>query len=196
MGFGWQEIDKTLDLGYIRGAGLHRECKPAVLFDPPNFLPRTMTHVCMYICSCMYVCTYAHVCMYVHMLMYVCMYICLCMYVLMLMYVCMYICSCMYVLTYAHVCMYAHMLMYVCTYAHVCMYVHMLMYVCTYADVCYSCTPFRHGTWEIDTRNTTRASPSWSTQVSVSHVPCLNGVQLTCTPWQQTVTFPRSTVVG
>ena len=39
-----QEIDKTLDLGYIRVAGLHRECKPAVLFDPPNFRPRTMTH--------------------------------------------------------------------------------------------------------------------------------------------------------
>ena len=36
MGFGWQEIDKTLDLGYIRVAGLHRECKPVVLFDPPN----------------------------------------------------------------------------------------------------------------------------------------------------------------
>ena len=48
MGFGWQEIDKTLDLGYIRVAGLHRECKPAVLFDPPNFRPRTMTHVLMY----------------------------------------------------------------------------------------------------------------------------------------------------
>ena len=44
MGFGWQEIDKTLDLGYIRVAGLHRECKPAVLFEPPNFRPRTMTH--------------------------------------------------------------------------------------------------------------------------------------------------------
>ena len=48
MGFGWQEIDKTLDLGYIRVAGLHRECKSAVLFDPPNFRPRTMTH--MYVC--------------------------------------------------------------------------------------------------------------------------------------------------
>ena len=47
MGFGWQEIDKTLDLGYIRVAGLHRECKPAVLFDPPNFRPRTMTHIIM-----------------------------------------------------------------------------------------------------------------------------------------------------
>ena len=44
MGFGWQEIDKTLDLGYIRVAGLHRECKPAVLFEPSNFRPRTMTH--------------------------------------------------------------------------------------------------------------------------------------------------------
>ena len=44
MDFGWQEIDKTLDLGYIRVAGLHRECKPAVLFEPPNFRPRTMTH--------------------------------------------------------------------------------------------------------------------------------------------------------
>ena len=44
MAFGWQEIDKTLDLGYIRVAGLHRGCKPVVLFDPPNFRPRTMTH--------------------------------------------------------------------------------------------------------------------------------------------------------
>ena len=44
MGFGWQEIDKTLDLGYIRVAGLHHGCNPAVLFDPPNFRPRTMTH--------------------------------------------------------------------------------------------------------------------------------------------------------
>ena len=42
MGFGWQEIDKTLDLGYVRVDGLHRECKPAVLFDPLNFRPRTM----------------------------------------------------------------------------------------------------------------------------------------------------------
>ena len=54
MGFGWQEIDKTLDLGYIRVAGLHRECKPGVLFDPPNFHPRTMTHVRMYIRTCVY----------------------------------------------------------------------------------------------------------------------------------------------
>ena len=29
MGFGWQEIDKNLDLGYIRVAGLHCGCKPA-----------------------------------------------------------------------------------------------------------------------------------------------------------------------
>ena len=64
MGFGWKEIDKTLDLGYIRVTGLQCECKPAVLFEPPNFRPRTMTHVC----------TYTHVCMYVHMLMYVCTY--------------------------------------------------------------------------------------------------------------------------
>ena len=58
MGLGWEEIDKNLDLGYIRVAGLHRECKPAVLFDPPNFGPRTMTHVCMYMFTivCMYVC--------------------------------------------------------------------------------------------------------------------------------------------
>ena len=49
MGFGWQEIDKTLDLGYIRVAGLHRECNPLVLFDPPNFCLRTMTHICMYV---------------------------------------------------------------------------------------------------------------------------------------------------
>ena len=56
MGFGWQEIEKTLDLGYIRVAGLHRECKPTVLFDPPNFHPRTMTHMCIHI----RVCTYVH----------------------------------------------------------------------------------------------------------------------------------------
>ena len=49
MGFGWQEIDKTLDLCYIRVAGLHRECKPAVLFDPPNFRPRTMTHILIHL---------------------------------------------------------------------------------------------------------------------------------------------------
>ena len=55
MGFGWQEIDKTLDLGNIRVAGLHHECKPSVLFDPPNFRPRTMTHVCMYVCMYVYV---------------------------------------------------------------------------------------------------------------------------------------------
>ena len=92
-----QEIDKTLDLCYIRVAGLHRECKPVVLFDPPNFRPRIMTHVCMYVRMCvrMYVCTY--VCMYVHM--YVCMYVC----TYVFMYVCMY--GCMYVRTY--VCMYA-----------------------------------------------------------------------------------------
>ena len=52
MGFDWQEIDKTLDLGYIRVAGLHLGCKPAVLFDPPNFCPRTMTHNIMYVCKC------------------------------------------------------------------------------------------------------------------------------------------------
>ena len=63
MGFCWQEIDKTLDLGYIRVVGLHRECKPVVLFDPPNFRPHTMTHT--------YVHTYVHayVCnMYVRIL--------------------------------------------------------------------------------------------------------------------------------
>ena len=70
MGFGWQEIDKTLDLGYIRVAGLHRECKPAVLFDPPNFSPHTMTHLCMY---CMYACT---VCMHVLFACMYCMYAC------------------------------------------------------------------------------------------------------------------------
>ena len=60
---GRPEIDKTLDLCYIRVAGLHCECKPAVLFDPPNFRPRTMTHVCMYMriyvyeaVHCMFVC--------------------------------------------------------------------------------------------------------------------------------------------
>ena len=79
MGFGWQEIDKTFDLCYIRVAGLHRECKPAVLFDPPNFRPRTMTHVCMY--ACMYV--HMYVCMYI--CMYVCTYVC--------MYVRMYVCT-------------------------------------------------------------------------------------------------------
>ena len=38
MGFGWQKIDKTLDLGYIRVTGLNHGCKPVVLFDPPKFL--------------------------------------------------------------------------------------------------------------------------------------------------------------
>ena len=52
MGFGWQEIDKTLDLGYIRVAGLHRECKPTVLLDPPNFRPRTMTHIHIHTFAC------------------------------------------------------------------------------------------------------------------------------------------------
>ena len=67
MGFGWQEIDKTLDLGYIRVAGLHRECKPGVLFEPPNFRPRTMTHVFIYVRMHMstYICTYVYT--YVHM---------------------------------------------------------------------------------------------------------------------------------
>ena len=51
MGFGWQEIDKNLDLGYIRVAGLHHGCKPAVLFDPPNFRPHTMTHSVMHLVS-------------------------------------------------------------------------------------------------------------------------------------------------
>ena len=55
MGFGWQEIDKNLDLGYIRVAGLHRRCKSAVLFDPPNFCPRTMTHIRMYVRTYIYV---------------------------------------------------------------------------------------------------------------------------------------------
>ena len=79
MGFGWQEIDKTLDLGYIRVAGLHRECKPVVLFEPPNVRPRTMTHVCMYVqyvfTVCMYVCT---VCMFVCTLYMYSMYVCVC----------------------------------------------------------------------------------------------------------------------
>ena len=63
MGFGWQEIDKTLDLGYIRVAGLHRGCKPVVLFDPPNFRPHTMTHVRAYVhvyVLVMYVCVYTY----------------------------------------------------------------------------------------------------------------------------------------
>ena len=50
MGFGWQEIDKNLDMGYIRVGGLHRGCQPAVLFDPPNFCPRTMTHCGLNLC--------------------------------------------------------------------------------------------------------------------------------------------------
>ena len=70
MGFGWQEIDKTLDLGYIRVAGLHRECKPAVLrstqLSPPHH--DTCTYV-QYVSMC--VCTYIR--MYVHA--YVCMYV-------------------------------------------------------------------------------------------------------------------------
>ena len=63
MGLGWQEIDKTLDLCYIRVAGLHRECEPAVLFDPPNFRPRTMTHILSV--SCLYlVCILSVSCLY------------------------------------------------------------------------------------------------------------------------------------
>ena len=37
-----------------------------------------------------------------------------------------------------------------------------------------SCTPFRHGTWEIDTCNVAHEGEAWS----IPHVPCLNGVQL------------------
>ena len=48
MGFGWQEIDKTLDLGYIRIAGLHRECKAALFFNLPNSCPaRFVLHICV-----------------------------------------------------------------------------------------------------------------------------------------------------
>ena len=39
-----QEIDKTLDLSYIRVAGLHCGCIPAVV-HPLNCRPCTMTHV-------------------------------------------------------------------------------------------------------------------------------------------------------
>ena len=64
MGFGWQEIDKNLDLGYIRVAGLHRECKPAVLFDPPNFPPPPLPyHDTLY-----YVRLYTLVCVPIHRL--------------------------------------------------------------------------------------------------------------------------------
>ena len=71
MGFGWQEIDKTLDLGYIRVAGLHRGCKPGVLFDPPNFHPLhydtcTYTYIRTYIHMHTLVHTYVYV--YVHLL--------------------------------------------------------------------------------------------------------------------------------
>ena len=55
MGFGWQEIDKILDLGYIRVAGLHHECKPGV----PNHLSPLHHDTCIYVCKyvCMYICT-------------------------------------------------------------------------------------------------------------------------------------------
>ena len=43
MGFGCQVIDKTIDLGYIRVAELHDGCNPAVVINPPDFCPRTMT---------------------------------------------------------------------------------------------------------------------------------------------------------
>ena len=64
MGCGWQEIDKTFDLGYIRVAGLHHECKPTVLVVHPTFeRPRTMTHTSIRT----YVHTvYAYKHMYVH----------------------------------------------------------------------------------------------------------------------------------
>ena len=61
MGFGRQEIDKTLDLGYIRVVGLHHGCKPAVLFDPPNFRPRTMTHIEMCIIAFIRLCTFLYI---------------------------------------------------------------------------------------------------------------------------------------
>ena len=64
MGLGWEEIDKTLDLGYIRVAGLHRECKPAVLFDPPIFHPRTMTHIRMCVLQCSHINVWSTLVMY------------------------------------------------------------------------------------------------------------------------------------
>ena len=87
MDFGWQEIDKTLDLGYIRVAGLHRECKPAILFDPPNFRPRTMTHKRLE-----YMYTHTYVRMYVHVYKHTCVHVR--MYVLT--YVRMYIHTCVH----------------------------------------------------------------------------------------------------
>ena len=108
MGFGWPEIDKTLDLGYIRVAGLHRECKPAVLFEPPNFRPRTMTHIRMCVCVCVYVYvrTFEHTCM--------CMCVCVCV------CVCVYMCMCAGI--YVHACVYIHTVhtqhMGTCTYTY------------------------------------------------------------------------------
>ena len=104
MGFGWQEIDKALDLGYIRVAGLHRECKPAVLFEPPNFCPphhdtystvKTVFVVCIHA----YVCIYAHTC--------VCAYI-------------GYVQS-VYVHTYTYVLTYLRTYVRTCMHAYICM---------------------------------------------------------------------------
>ena len=76
-GFGWQEIDKTLDLGYIRVAGLHHECKSAVLFDPPNFCPHTMTHVHMYVCTYIqYTYTLTYMCVTYERTEFSLMYVC------------------------------------------------------------------------------------------------------------------------
>ena len=41
-----------------------------------------------------------------------------------------------------------------------------------------SCTPFRHGTWETDTCVDHEGEARVVLRVSISHVPCLNGVQL------------------
>ena len=65
MDFGW--AGDCQDLGYVGVAGLHRRCKPGVLFDPPNF--RYSFYYCVFVC--MYIRTYIHVYMtYTHIRMY------------------------------------------------------------------------------------------------------------------------------
>ena len=52
-----------------------------------------------------------------------------------------------------------------------------------------SCTPFRHGTWEMDTCNVDHKGEAQGVYACVCFL-CTNEVQLTCIPWQQAINFP------
>ena len=78
------------------------------------------------------------------------------------------------------------------------MCVHMCVCVCVCVCVCNSCTPFRHGIWKRDTYNVDHKGRARGVYASVCFpctVPCLNGVQRTCIPWQQTVPVYRGNVL-